>query len=125
MIEGATYIFNKDQVKVAGPTNFGWDKITLVERRVTSTETFDKMKPPHRTPAFAADSPPQSSSLSQIGEHKVTRHNYEWVVFTHSDQGYITVDQDLFEDETGMGIYQLSNWRELRDNYENHLAEEK
>ena len=100
MIKGSTYILNKDQVKVAGSTNFGWETITLVERRVSSTETFDKMK----------------RNGEKSGEHKVTRHNYEWVVFTHSDQGYVTVDQDLFEDETGMGIYELWNWRELRDN---------
>ena len=96
MIEGATYLFNKDQAKVAGPTNFGWEKITLVERRVKSTETFDK---------------------ERVGEHKMTRNNYEWVVFTHSDQGYVTVDEDLFEDETGMGIYELANWRNLRDRF--------
>jgi len=106
MIKGSTYVLNKDKLKVAGPTNFGWDKMTLVERRVSSTETFDKMK----------------CTGEKTGEHKVTRHNYEWVVFTHSDQGYVTVDQDLFEYETGMGIYELCNWRELRDNYENHLA---
>jgi hypothetical protein len=100
MIKGSTYVLNKDKLKVAGPTNFGWDKMTLVERRVSSTETFDKMK----------------CTGEKTGEHKVTRHNYEWVVFTHSDQGYITVDQDLFEDETGMGIYELWNWRDLRDN---------
>jgi len=100
MIKGSTYVLNKDRLKVAGPTNFGWDKMTLVERRVSSTETFDKMK----------------CTGEKTGEHKVTRHNYEWVVFTHSDQGYITVDQDLFEDETGMGIYELWNWRDLRDN---------
>jgi hypothetical protein len=107
MIKGSTYILNKDQVKLAGSTNFGWETITLVERRVSSTETFDKMKWP-KTQA--------GRNGEKSGEHKVTRHNYEWVVFTHSDQGYVTVDQDLFEDETGMGIYQLSNWRELRDN---------
>lgn len=101
MIEGATYFFNKGQSKVAGPTNFGWEKITLIERRVSSTETFDKIKP----------------SGERVGEHKMTRNNYEWVVFTHSDQGYVTVDEDLFEDETGMGIYELANWRNLRDRF--------
>ena len=130
MIEGATYIFNKDQVKVAGPTNFGWEKITLVERRITSTETFEKMKPnADDLPDWEQGAEKATLNLktgvitaraedggAPPNSHKVTRNNYEWVVFTHSDQGYVTVDQDLFEDETGMGIYELWNWRELRDN---------
>lgn len=99
MIEGAVYVLNLEQVKLHGPTNFGWDKITLVERRVFSTLTWE---PTHSGPNGA------DSTLK-----KVTRHKHEWVVFTHSDQGYATINEDEFEDELCYGRYELENWKDL------------
>ena len=105
MIEGATYILDKSKMMAAMAaridTNFSWDKITLVERRVSSTETFPKAK----------------LNGEMKSEHTVTRTNYEWVVFTHSEEGFVAVDQGVMEDEFSSGVYELQNWRFLRNSF--------
>ena len=94
MIEGAVYVLNLEQVKLYGPTNFGWEKITFVQRRLLRTRTFEQKR---------EDLPPET----------VTCNEYEWVVFTHCDQGYVTINEDEFEDELCYSHYELENWKEL------------
>mgnify|MGYP004451456965 FL=1 len=94
MIEGAVYVLNLEQVRLHGPTNFGWEKITFVQRRLLRTRTFEQKR---------EDLPPET----------VTCNEYEWVVFTHCDQGYVTINEDEFEDELCYSHYELENWKEL------------
>ena len=94
MIEGAVYVLNLEQVKLHGPTNLGWEKITFVQRRLLRTRTFEQKR---------EDLPPET----------VTCEEYEWVVFTHCDQGYVPINEDEFEDELCYGRYELENWKEL------------
>ena len=94
MIKGAVYVLNLEQVKLHGPTNLGWEKITFVQRRLLRTRTFEQKR---------EDLPPET----------VTCEEYEWVVFTHCDQGYAPINEDEFEDELCYGRYELENWKEL------------
>tara|TARA_R100001132_G_C3248200_1_gene76360 strand:- start:463 stop:762 length:300 start_codon:yes stop_codon:yes gene_type:complete len=94
MIKGAVYVLNLEQVKLHGPTNLGWEKITFVQRRLLRTRTFEQKR---------EDLPPET----------VTCEEYEWVVFTHCDQGYVPINEDEFEDELCYGRYELENWKEL------------
>ena len=94
MIEGAVYVLNLEQVRLHGPTNFGWEKITFAQRRLLRMRTFEQKR---------EDLPPET----------VTCNEYEWVVFTHCDQGYVTINEDEFEDELCYSHYELENWKEL------------
>ena len=94
MIEGAVYVLNRRNLDLHGPTNLGWDKITFVQRRLLRTLTFEQPR---------EDLPPAT----------VTFNEYVWVVFTHCDQGYVTIEEDEFEDELCYGRYELENWKEL------------
>lgn len=94
MIEGATYVLNLERVRLQGPTNLGWDKITFVQRRLVRTRTDERQR---------EDLPPEI----------VTCEEYEWVIFTHSDQGYVIINEDELEDELCSSRYELENWKEL------------
>ena len=93
MIEGATYVLNLERVRLEGPTLLGWDKITFVQRRLLRTRTFEQKR---------EDLP-----------ETVTCNEYEWVIFTHCDQGYVIINEDELEDELCSSRYELENWKEL------------
>ena len=94
MINGAVYILNKAKPLNSG---LGWDKLTFIERRVSRTVTFEVKEEP-----------------SELVEKKiVTRTEYEWIVFTHSDHGYVTMNEDEFVEELCSGCYELHNWELL------------
>jgi hypothetical protein len=93
MIEGAVYVLNRSSLHDS-PTNLGWPKITFVKRRLLRTRTFEQKR---------EDLPPET----------VTCNDYEWVVFTHCDQGYVAINEDAFEDELCHSRYELENWLEL------------
>ena len=94
MIEGAVYVLNLEQVKLHGRTNLGWDKITFVQRRLLRTRTEERQR---------EHLPPET----------VTCEEYEWVVFTHCDQGYVTINEDEIEEDLCYCRYELENWKEL------------
>jgi len=93
MIKEAVYVLNEQS---HSPSIFGWDKLTFIERRVSRTLTFkrqDKKLPPAT----------------------VSCNEYEWIAFTHSDQGYVTINEDEFEAELYSGCYELHNWDALHN----------
>ena len=93
MINGAVYVLNKES---QSPSALGWDKLTFIERRVSQTLTFEV-----------------NSDHERVEKKIVTANEYEWIVFTHSDQGYTTMNEDEFVEELCSGCYELHNWELL------------
>ena len=96
MIKGAVYVLNEESHSTS---SLGWDKLTFIERRVSRALTFEVKEEP-----------------SELVEKKiVTANEYEWIVFTHSDHGYVTMNEDEFVEELCSGCYELHNWDKLHN----------
>ena len=93
MINGAVYVLNKESHRDSA---LGWAKLTFIERRVSQTLTFEV-----------------NSDHERVEKKIVTGNEYEWIVFTHSDQGYVTMNEDEFVEELCSGCYELHNWELL------------
>ena len=98
MIEGAVYVLNKESHRDSA---LGWPKLTFIERRVSRMLTFERQR---------EELPPENKYWKPA---TVTCNEYEWIVFTHSDHGYVTMNEDEFVEELCSGCYELHNWKKL------------